>query len=312
MRSTSFFRTPPLTKLLFFFVATIATLSAHCTGQTVMLSFGTLTIDGTMDDDRAVVRNGTRNRVVVRLNRTVYYFDAADIDRIQFFGRSGDDDFINNTGIRAFAYGGPGADYLVASTGVAEYYGDSGDDTLVGGTQRDFLYGNADDDLIYGNGGNDVIYGDLQFRDEPTTVGEQFISFDNEEECEFEDGDDLIFSGAGDDRVFGNGGNDRIYAGSGNDFVNCGDGADRVFGSSGDDCLEGDNGDDFLNGGSGNDNLAGGFNNDRLFGMSGDDNLFGGNGVDQLNGGSGNNTEIQNGPNFCDEGEPEEEIPLTP
>lgn len=286
-----------------------------------MLNFGTLSINGTMENDRAVVRNAARGMILVRLNGQAFRFPSGDVDRIEFFGGNGDDDFINNTSIRAYAYGGPGADYLVASTGPARYYGDSGDDTLVGGTQRDFLYGNADDDLIYGNGGDDVIHGDREFRDEPTALRESAVCFIEgdgemeEEECEFVEGDDLIYAGAGNDTVFGNGGDDEIFAGSGNDFVSCGDGEDRVFGSSGDDCLEGNDGDDFLNGGSGNDSLAGGYDNDRLFGMSGDDNLFGGDGMDQLNGGSGSNTEIQDGPNYCDEFEEiEEEIeePQTP
>lgn len=305
MKSTSICQTPQLTKLLFFFVAAIATLSANCVGQTVMLSLGTLTIDGTMDDDRAVVRYGTRDRIVVRLNGMVYRFAEADVDRIQFFGGYGDDDFINNTSIMAFASGGPDSDYLVASTGVAEYYGDSGEDTLVGGTESDFLCGGPDADLIYGNASGDTIYGDAcrrRPREEFELRDVQLLEYEEEE---YMDGDDVIYAGAGDDRVYGNGGNDRIFAGSGNDFASGDDGEDRIFGSSGEDCLEGGFGDDFLNGGSSNDTLAGGYDNDRLFGMSGDDNLFGGDGVDELNGGSGNNVEIQDGPNYC-EGDNEE------
>lgn len=293
---------PSSIKQLGLVVALGLVLSTPTFGQSVNLALGTVVIEGTSGNDKATVRQGARDVVIVKLNGQVFRFPGEDVDRIEFSGLQGDDDFYNHSSLPATAFGDSGDDYLFASIGFAQFIGGSGEDVLVGGRERDHLYGGPDDDLIYGNGGNDLIFGDVLPR---IRRGIEFIAFEMEEECEDEDecfqqGDDLIFAGAGNDSVWGNGGDDNIYAASGDDFVRGQSGNDRIFGSSGDDCLEGGDGDDFLNGGSGADQLAGGFDNDRLFGMSGADFLFGGNGLDQLNGGSGNDVTIQNGPNFCE------------
>ncbi len=307
--STKFLHSiPGCAKPILLVAAAMVLLSTQCYGQSVTLASGTVRIEGTSGNDRATVRKGARNQVIVKLNRKVFRFAGMDVLRIQFYGYQGNDYFFNNSNLPAQASGGMGDDYLFASTGTADFFGESGDDILVGGSQRDFLFGNAGSDLIFGNAGNDLIYGDEMFytllrRD--VQEGENF----NEDE-RFEAGDDLIYAGAGNDYVEGNGGDDRVYAGSGNDVVKAHSGNDRVFGSSGDDCLEGGDGDDFLNGGSGADRLAGGFDNDRLFGMSGNDILYGGNGLDRLNGGSGIDVEIQNGPNYCEgDEEPNDDVP---
>ena len=132
-------------------------------------------------------------------------------------------------------FGGKGNDRLSVDgegfiTGVT-FYGEKGNDTLIGG------YGN---DLLYGDQGNDSLLGG--------------------------GGDDALFGGSGNDRLFGNDGNDFLLDIDGKNLFNGSDGNDQLIALSVTNTLFGGSGDDeitvgyssphgLIDGGSGNDTL---------------------------------------------------------
>lgn len=109
--------------------------------------------------------------------------------------------------------------------------GGSGDDLLVGDTDRDALLGLKGDDRIYGLRGEDRLDG-----------------------------------GPGRDRVWGQKGADRIRGSDHADHVIGGDGGDAIYGEASDDHLEGSSGDDQIFGGDGADHLDGDSGIDRCSG----------------------------------------------
>jgi hypothetical protein len=113
-----------------------------------------------------------------------------------------------NWGGNDIAYGGPGNDELITlirqdfidfkfSTsyvgGKVTFYGEEGNDVLVGGEEDDLLYGGEGDDMIFGKAGNDKIF---------TGTGQ-----------------DKVYAGEGDDVIFINstGYINEIYGGPDND-----------------------------------------------------------------------------------------------
>ncbi len=84
-----------------------------------------------------VVHNGTAAHFPV--NRID---GSSNINRIDFAGTDGNDEFRSNTSIGANAWGG------------------RGNDTLIGGPGNDFLYGGGDNDHLNGRGGSDHLYGE--------------------------------------------------------------------------------------------------------------------------------------------------------
>ncbi|SHI36903.1 Hint domain-containing protein [Wenxinia saemankumensis] len=174
---------------------------------------------------------------------------------------------------------------------MAEYFGGSSNDTLVGTTGRDTISGNAgndtldgsgDDDTIYGGDGNDVLLG-----------GPGADSLDGG------GGDDVLQGGSGTDRLTAgpgadtlNGGtdNDTLWGGADDDRLYGGGADDTVFGGTGADTLSGGDGADRLHAGDDDDTLYGGAGNDALFGEGGRDTLQGGTGADVIDGGLGSDT----------------------
>ncbi len=94
------------------------------------------------------------------------------------FGRNGDDSFIFREAFGGstvhshgllYAYGGNGNDTIASqnsgnylytpASGVFRFFGEAGDDTLVGGWQADELNGGVGNDLLDGSNGNDVLTG---------------------------------------------------------------------------------------------------------------------------------------------------------
>jgi RTX calcium-binding nonapeptide repeat (4 copies) len=140
-------------------------------------------------------------------------YPEADVMRIEFKGRDGDDRFTNDTAIPSCASGGDGRDTVFGGTGVDVLCGDSG---------RDHLYGRAGDDELNGNGGNDWLFGG---------AGNDRLNGNG--------GDDRLFGDVGDDRLNGNGGDDRLFGNDGSDNLNGGDGRDTLFGGTGPDVLDG-------------------------------------------------------------------------
>lgn len=171
-------------------------------------------------------------------------------------------DYVHLTNVSfAQVYGGEGDDELVVKdlgAGQVRFFGDEGNDLLVGGQFDDHLVGGQGGDSIHGNGGDDLIRGDLNNKTGQDGQG---------------GGDDFIYAGAGNDRVGGKGGDDYIYGDRGND---------KLWGDEGDDIIYGGLDTDFLSGQAGNDYLDGGVGSpywknysapDRLLGGSGDDTL---------------------------------------
>jgi Ca2+-binding RTX toxin-like protein len=209
-------------------------------------------------------------------NDSVAYWDAsgpitADLGAGMATG-DGADSFTNVEQINGSDFG----DTLSAGTYVDAWLtGNSGNDTVTGGSGNDFLFGSSGDDTISGGGGNDFLvpgsgidtldggpgsndtaaYWDasgpiIANLGAGTATGDGADSFTNVEQINGSDFGDTLSAGTYVDAwLTGNGGNDNITGGSGNDFL---------FGSSGDDTISGGGGNDFLTPGAGVDTLDGG------------------------------------------------------
>jgi hypothetical protein len=104
-----------------------------------------------------------------------------------------------------------------------QFFGEDGNDRLLGASGRDTLDGGNGDDNITGGSGRDRLVG-----------------------------------AAGNDQLFGNSGNDTVLGGDGNDVLDGGNGNDSVSGGNGDDTLRelsAPNGSDSLAGDAGNDTV---------------------------------------------------------
>ena len=222
-----------------------------------------------------------------------------------------------------YAYAGGGNDHVSASSTTPDvvFYGQNGNDTLVGGIGDDDLEGGGDNDTIRGNDGGDGLYGGSGA--DSATGG---------------DGSDTFYAGSGDDDFSGGSGSDTFYSESGPDGADRfsggpglydemsyyqrstrviadldgaaddgaagehdrigkdveelegGDGNDTLTGSAGDNSLTGNSGVDVLKAGDGDDNLTGSDGNDDLHGGAGDDGISGGQQDDTIDGDAGNDT----------------------
>lgn len=108
--------------------------------------------------------------------------------------------------------GGGGADTIfggLVSSKALVYFGQGGNDSLVGGGGHDSLNGGADHDLIRGAAGNDTLIGGT--------------------------GNDYLAGGLGHDVLSGGSGNDTLLGGAGNDRLTLGTGADMADGGAGND-----------------------------------------------------------------------------
>jgi hypothetical protein len=84
-----------------------------------------------------------------------------DFNPVTHPGHSGDfgNDVLTASVGPAVLHGGGGDDQLVAGSGDAQMFGDSGNDVLIGGAGQDFLSGNDGDDRIYGGSGPSTLVG---------------------------------------------------------------------------------------------------------------------------------------------------------
>jgi len=207
-------------------------------------------------------------------------------------------------------YGRGGADRL-SSTYVGhavEFYGEGGNDTLIGSNGADKLVGGPGSDDLSGGEGNNVLWGD----NDPVAVGLADTAANREaladnvpgvipaglseaphpvglaynDKIRSGNGADEIYCGPGDDGtsrapILAGGGNDYVSGGDGNDRLDLGTGNDRGYGGAGNDYLYGRDGSDFLAGNDGNDYLYGGNQNDVLVGGLGTDTVNGERGSDR-------------------------------
>jgi uncharacterized delta-60 repeat protein len=201
-----------------------------------------------------------------------------------------------------------------------EYYGQDGDDTIIGGKSADFIEGgNGNDflegggyvDEINGNAGNDVIYGGYAGRvihkdadgADSILAGEGDDWIDAEDSSTFAggntvfggNGNDKVFSGAGPDSLWGEDGNDKLYGSDGSDSLYGNGGSDTLYGGAQSDHLRGTGGRDKIYGGGGNDRLYGGASADFLYGQAGFDQILGEGGNDRLYGDDGDADTLSGG-----------------
>ena len=193
-------------------------------------------------------------------------------------------------------------DDLAAGAGVVRLYGDGGDDTLRGATQRDSLHGGDGDDLIHASGLADLIDGGAGFDSVSYAEETSGISYRYGRVTKGDDSIDMLVSI---EHVIGTAAADRIVAYYETLAVDGGAGDDIVHGGMGTDILRGGDGNDELvaynPAGSRATNLAtddtldGGAGDDLLTGSLGDNLLIGGDGNDVIDGGAGHDTAVFSG-----------------
>lgn len=176
---------------------------------------------------------------------------AADTYSNQFWGQGGNDTII----------GKGGADYIDGGADNDSLSGDAGNDTIYGGTGNDWIDGGADNDVISGGTGRDTILGGTgndYIVSGPTGTPDRGYPGLYAGDSNTTDDRDSIDAGEGNDTVFSGDDNDTIYAGGGDDYVDGGFDDDKIYGEGGNDTLIGGEGSDYIDGGSGNDVIYGG------------------------------------------------------
>ena len=254
----------------------------------VSLSDGLLSVEGTDQADSVVVREANGEVIVqagVGDEAQRFSFNAGDVESLEFFGRDGDDRFVNNTSLDSLAYGNGGSDTLVGGFAQDELRGGDGDDFLNGRSGDDSLHGDHGNDRLVGAAGDDSLHGWFGNDELIAGAGNDYLSgYLGNDTLRGGAGDDLLRGHEGDDFLAGGQGNDELFGWLGNDRLNGGDGDDSLSGYHGDDQLVGGKGDDSLKGHEGDDKLYGGQGEDRLYGWHGEDELYGGQGDDWLSG----------------------------
>ncbi len=209
------------------------------------------------------------------------------LDGVQNDGVSGELDEVDST--IDIIYGGSGNDRIDATGSPANsraWYGNAGNDTLIGadggdrlngGAGNDSLRGMGGDDLLNGTTGNDYMSGGggsdtLTYYNLNTPVSVSLGTAANngpKGESDNLSADDI-------ESLDGSQGSDLLQ-GSSTTSAN-----ERISGNGGNDTINGMNGNDFLIGGSGKDVLNGGNGNDTLQGQTSGDKYTGGNGIDTV------------------------------
>jgi len=281
----------------YFYIGDPPTL-ARKSGSTLYLNVG---VDGhhrgagfDMEDEGLVVSHvsGSASSETVTVKGLGVSQNYSGINKIMVTdARAGNDTIIINSGVLAQVemHGGSGNDELDASgtSGYAKIYGDSGNDTIKGGSYNDDLYGGGENDTIYGGSGNDDLDGGAGVDTVYGGAGNDTLEGGS-------DGDTL-YGDDGTDTLYGEAGIDTLFGGSDSDILRGGSDGDTLYGDDGADELYGDGGDDTLNGGAGDDALYGSTGDDTIDGDAGNDLIYGEDGGDTLKGGSGDDTFIFTG-----------------
>ncbi|QZD87466.1 hypothetical protein K3166_01780 [Qipengyuania psychrotolerans] len=157
---------------------------------------------------------------------------------------------------------GQGDDIYLGMLGTAtgNIFGESGNDTLVGGLYEESFFGGSGNDRIFGNSGDDYIEGGLGRNaldgglgydvvsyvtavsavEIDLSAGTAFSAFTSDNLRNFES----VIGSFYDDRIFGSKNADVLFGASGNDVINGRGGNDVILGNRGDDALRGGLGDD--------------------------------------------------------------------
>ena len=274
--------------------------------------YDTIDVDGapTQGDVFTLKANGNL-AIFQRTNLGPFTLTVDSAEKFDISGLGGDDRLtvgnLNGTGVGLVQFsGGAGNDTLDASTSSTRIYawGNTGNDTLIGGSAVDVLYGGSGNDKIAGEKGNDFMYGE---------AGNDVLEWDNG------DGSDRMSGGTGYDIIDVEGAPDQ-----GDIFTLQGNGNLAIFQRTnlGPFTLTVDTAEKFEVSGLGGDDqftvgnlgrtgvqrvqFSGGEGSDRFdasatrtpviaAGDAGDDTLIGGNGNDVLAGGDGRDTLTGNG-----------------
>jgi len=294
-------------------------------------------IFGRDGNDHLISGNGTGNLYGGNGNDTL---DAtASFYSMELYGDAGNDTILGGL---SEVHGGTGDDIItggervhgddgndtitVTDIGASYgYYGDAGDDHIIGWNNNDVLFGGSGADILEGGGGNDSLYaanGGLDNGAERDQLfggdGNDTLSIGYGDSADGGDGADTLFltttgatSGLNIDLTdLVNGANvgggiiknievlDGIAGTGFDDIIKLGNftGRVQVTGGGGNDTLTattssvyflGGSGNDVLTGGSAGDALDGGIGNDIIIGGAGDDSVHGGDGDDLIEGGLG-------------------------
>jgi Ca2+-binding RTX toxin-like protein len=174
---------------------------------TVALVDGVLTVTGTENRDRVVLRQfrtSDGDRLAVVINARHQLFRVADIDSV-FIKTLGGNDFVaarRNVRLDLTIDGGAGNDIIRSGSGNDNLTGGLGNDRIMGGRGNDVIDGGAGNDRLRGQGGNDTLNGG---DDNDTLVGGR--------------GDDLLDGGAGTNVLRSDGGRDRLVGRGDRDSV---------------------------------------------------------------------------------------------
>jgi Ca2+-binding RTX toxin-like protein len=235
--------------------------------DTLIVQGGTnITLYGGDSDDTVIVDNGSTIAADGGNGDDTFAVKSAGAG-VTLFGGDGEDEFYLSGGTNSIVHGNDDNDSITVTGGTGWYYGDAGNDTLVGGSSIAVtLYGGTGDERIFSAAGafGVNLYGG--------------------------DGDDELSAGAGGCNVLvGNEGNDKLTVVSADNIT--------LYGLGGDDqffVIDGSNitalGDLSIYDLEGNDTFAiSGGSNVNVFGERGSDiiSVSGGNGV-SVYGGSGN------------------------
>jgi uncharacterized repeat protein (TIGR01451 family) len=166
--------------------------------------FDIILIEGTTGPD-AITVNGLANPVTISVNPLSGGFTGTNtistVERIDIYGRNGNDTITATTSIELLIYGGQGNDTISAlgSTGGATIYGEDGNDVITGSVIGDYIDGGTGNDTIIGDRGDDSLFGG----DGSDTFRSTYL-----------DGNDIVEGGSGNDIIIFSG--DPVVA---NDFV---------------------------------------------------------------------------------------------
>ncbi|MBN1604604.1 MAG: hypothetical protein JW915_23550, partial [Chitinispirillaceae bacterium] len=227
-----------------------------------------LDISADMDNANNVMMNQLVSVAVVDIEadgvlNSIYVETNGSDDMIKLTTGSEDDDVRvgSLTGItQVEAYLGEGDDFFDGSRtdSTLSVYGQSGNDTLRGGSAVDTLVGGdgsdtADYSGLYNNVGAIVNLSAGRADDDGNGSVDTLTGFENVKGSDF------------DDTITGNNGNNIIIGLGGNDYIDALGGDDLIYGNAGDDTIIGGEGDDFIDGGAGSDSLNGFAGQDIIF-----------------------------------------------
>jgi hypothetical protein len=161
--------------------------------------------------------NGTDGNDHIRISRVV---DADGVHAVfQINGQTYSVGYVN--GHTIVVHAGAGNDEVIMDDSVgthwtAQFYGERGNDHLVGSAANDTLDGGDGNDLLEGGGGDDALIGG--------DGNDVLRGQDGNDSLDGGKGNDVLDGGAGDDLLIGGPGHDVFIGGPGTDHIVAGDG----------------------------------------------------------------------------------------